>query len=102
VGKRKQKRIQILLAIVIPLSILVSSTYCEYYTLAAADFISHNLKLENFDQEYLSVANQSELKVYGLDAFLEGFQPLTCLFGQSLHLLSEVPSPDQRTLVLRC
>lgn len=98
----KRKPSQIFLVIVISLSILVFSTYCEYYTLAAADFISHNLKLENFDQEYLSAVNQSELKVYGSGGFLKGFQLLTCLFGQSFHLLSQEPSFDQKNLVLRC
>jgi hypothetical protein len=98
----KRKPSQIFLVIVISLSILVFSTYYEYYTLAAADFISHNLKLENFDQEYLSAANQSELKVYGSGGFLKGFQLLTCLYGQSFHLFSQILSLDQKTLVLRC
>jgi hypothetical protein len=98
----KRKPIQIFLVIAISLSILVSFAYGQYYTLASADFISLNLKLENFDQDYLSTANQSELKVFGPGGFFNGFQLVTCLFGQSLCFLSQVPSLDQKKLVLRC
>jgi len=100
--KKRFKGIQIFLVIAISFFAPVSSTYGHYYSLAAADFISHNPKLENFDQEYLSAANQSGWKVFGSGGFLKGFHPLTCLFGQSFHLLSQVSSPDQKTLVLRC
>jgi hypothetical protein len=98
----KRKPIQIFLVIAISLSILVSSTYCQYYTLAAADFISLNLKFENFDQEYLLAANQSELKVSRSGGFFNGFQLVTCLFGQSFHLLSQSPSLDRKACILRC
>ena len=98
----RSKPARTFLIIAISLYILVSSTYGQYYSLAAADFISLQPKLENFDQEYLSAANQSELKMYGSGGFLKGFQLLTCLFGQSFHLLSQVLSPDQKNLVLRC
>jgi hypothetical protein len=98
----ERKPIQIFLVIVISLSIFVCSIYRQYYSLASADFISIGLKLENFDQEYLSALNQSELKVSGSGDFLKGFQPVTCVFGHSFHLLSHEPSLDQKTLVLRC
>ena len=98
----KKKPGQIFLIIAIFLSILVFSTYYKYYTLAAADFISLNLKLENFDQKYLSAGNQSELEVYGSDGLLKGVQLLAYLFGPTFHLLSQIPSLDQKNLVLRC
>jgi len=98
----KRKPIQILLVIAISLSILVSSAYGQYYTLAAADFISLNLKLEAFDHEYLSAANQNELKASRSGGFFNGFQLVTCLFGQFSHLLSLVPCLDQKTSILRC
>ena len=98
----ERKPTQIFLVIAISLSILVSSTYCQYYTLAAADFISFDLKIENFDQEYLFAANQSEFKVYGSDGFFKGVHLLICLYGQFPHLLSQKPSLDQKNLVLRC
>jgi len=96
------KRKTIFLAIAISLSILASFTYGQYYTLASADFLSHDPKLENFDQEYLSATNQSELKVFGSGGFFDGSQLVTCLFGQPFHLLSKVPSLNQKNLVLRC
>jgi hypothetical protein len=98
----KRKPIQIFLVIAISSSILVSSSFGQYYTLAAADFISFNLKLEAFDQDCLLAANQSELKVSGLGGLFNGFQLVTCLFEQFFHLLSHVPSLDQKNLVLRC
>jgi hypothetical protein len=98
----KRRVIQIFLVMAISLSILVSSTFGQYYTLAAADFISLNLKLEAFDQDCLSAAIQSELKMSGLGGLFNGFQLLTCLFEKSFHLLSHVSSLDQKTLVLRC
>jgi len=96
------KRKAIFLVITVSLSILVSLTYGRYYTLASADFLSRGLKLESFDQEYLSATNQSELKVFGSGGFLNGFQMLTSLFGHSFHLLSQAPSLSQKNLVLRC
>jgi hypothetical protein len=98
----KRKPTQIFLVIAISFAVLLSSAYFCYYSLASADFISHNLKLEAFDQDYLSAANQNELKVYGSGGFLKGFQLPTCLFEQSFHLLSQGPSFDQKNLVLRC
>lgn len=97
-----RKLIQIFLVIAISFAIPVSSTYVCYYTVAAADFLSLDLKIENFDQEYLFAANQSEFKVYGSDGFSKGFHLLTCLYGQSFHLFSQILSLDQKTLVLRC
>jgi hypothetical protein len=98
----KRKAVQIFLVIAISSSILVSSTYCQYYTLAAADFISLNLKFEVFDHEYLVVANQSELKMSGLGGFFNGFQLATHQFGQCFHPFSQISSLEQKTLVLRC
>jgi len=97
-----RKPIQIFLLITIFLFIFGSSAYCQYYTLASADFISTDLKIENFDEDYLLVANQSEFKVYELDAFFKDFHLLKCLNGQSFHLFSQRPSLDQKTSVFRC
>jgi len=98
----QRKPTQILLVIAIFLSILVSSTYAQYYALASADFISHNLKLEAFDQDYLSAIDQSESKACRSGALLRDFQLATYLFGLSSHLSSQISSLDQKTLVLRC
>jgi hypothetical protein len=98
----KRKPAKSFLVIAISLYILMSSTYGQYYTLASADIISRNLKFENFDQEYLSAANDSELKDTGSGGLLKDFQWLAFLFGQSFHLLSQVLSLDLKSLVLRC
>ncbi len=97
----KKEATRILLAIVISLCILASFTYGQYYTLALADFISHDLKLENFDHDYLSAVNQNQLKVYGSYGFLESFR-LSRLLEQSFHLVSQIVSLDQKELILRC
>jgi len=98
----KRKPTQIFLVIVISLFIFVSSTYGQYYVLASADFISHNLKLEAFDQDYLSAANQSESKACRSGALLKDFQLATYLFGLRSHLSSQISSLDQETSILRC
>jgi hypothetical protein len=98
----KRKAIQIFLVIAISFTIPVSSGYFCYYTLAAADFLSLDLKFETSDQAYLLAANQSQLKVSRLGGFFNGFQLATYLFGQCFHLFSQIPSLKQETLVLRC
>jgi hypothetical protein len=98
----KRKAIQIILATAISLAITASSAYVSYYTVASADFLSSNLGFEAFDQEYLSAANQSELKVSPSVGFFNGFQPATDPFGLSLRLSSQTSSLDQKPLVLRC
>ena len=98
----KSKPVQIFLIIAISSYIIVSSTYSQYYAFASADFLSHNQKLESFDQEYLSASNESELKDTRSGGFLKDFQLLTCLIGQSFDLLFQGPSLDQKNLVLRC
>ena len=98
----KRRTAQIFLVNAIFLSILVSSAYGQYYTLASADFISHNLKLEAFDHDYLSAANQSESKACRSGSLLKDFQLATYLFGLRSHLPSQISSLDQETSILRC
>jgi hypothetical protein len=97
-----RKPIQIFLVIAISFAIALSSTYVCYYTVAAADFLSLNLKLEAFDQEYLLAANQSEVKISRSVGFFNRFQPVSCLIGIPSNLFSQILSLDQKTLVLRC
>jgi hypothetical protein len=78
------------------------SAYCQYYTLAAADFLSPDLNFETFDQEILLAVYQSELKVFGSIGFCNRFLLATHLFGQSPHFFCQVVSLDQKKLVLRC
>jgi hypothetical protein len=98
----KRRLIQIFLVIAICFLFSIVSAHLHYYTLASADFISHGLKLEAFDQAYLLAANQSELKVSRLGGFFKGFQLATCLFGQRFHLFCQIPSLSEKNLVLRC
>ncbi len=100
--KRKQKGIQILLIIAISLSILASSTYCQYYVLAAADFLSPDLNFENYDQEILLAAHQSELKSFGFSGCSNGFLLVAHVFSQFFYPFSPVLSLDEKTLILRC
>ena len=100
--KKRLKKIQIFLVIAISLSILMSSTYCQYYTLAAADFLSSDLNFETYDQEILLAAYQSELKSFGSSGFSNGFLLTPHLLGQSLRFFSQLLSLDQKILILRC
>jgi hypothetical protein len=98
----KRIPIKIILLISLSLSFLVSSAYCEYYPLAAADFISFGLKFETFDQEYLFATNQSGLKMYRLVIFPDQFQLTADLIRLPFYLFSQISSLDQKTAVLRC
>ena len=98
----KRGVLQAFLVIAISFAIPVFSTYCQYYPLAAADFLSPNLNFETFDQDMLLAACQSEPKVFGSIGFFNGFLLATHLFGQSPHFFSKVLSGDQGNLILRC
>jgi len=98
----KKKPTQIFLVIVISLFIFASSAYGQYYALASADFIAHDLKLEAFDQDYQSAANQSESKACRSGGLLKDLQLATYLFGLCSHLPSQISSLDHKTPVLRC
>ena len=97
-----RKSIQTILVIAVSLAIPVSSAYVGYYTVASADFLSPNLGFEAFDQEYLSAAHQSELKIFDSSSFFKRLQPAIYPFGLPSHLSSQKSSLDQQTSVLRC
>jgi len=98
----KRKPAQIFPIIAISLCLLLSSTYGQYYAMASADFISVRLKLENFDQEYLSASYQAELKMSGSGGPFNGSQLATCLSGVPSYLFSQISSFNQKTSILRC
>jgi len=98
----RRKPAQISLIIAISLCLFLSTIYGQYYAMASADFISLRLKLENFDQEYLSASNQSELKAPGSGSFFNGSFLATYLVGVPSYFFSQIISFDQKTLVLRC
>jgi hypothetical protein len=96
-----RRSIRISLTLVICFSIFVSFIYCRYYPLAAADFISGDLKLESFDQERVLAASQNQLKVFRSVGFLR-FQPGICLTGCFSHLSFRMSSHDQKSVILLC
>ncbi len=98
----KSKHLRYILVITISLAIPASSAYVCYYTVASADFISHRLKLERFDQEFLTASNQNELKAFGFGGLLNGSSLATYPTGVSSQLFSKISSFDQKTLILRC
>jgi hypothetical protein len=101
VSYMKRKAIQIILVIAIALAIPMSSTYTIYYTVAAADFLSPDLKIEASDQENLLASNLSKLKGSQSGVFFNEFQLTPYLFGLP-SLSSQKSSLDQKTIILRC
>lgn len=98
----ERKPAQIFPIIAISLCLLLSSTYGQYYAMVSADFISLQLKLESVDQEYMSAADQSELKMSGSGGPFNGSQLATCLIGLPSYLFSPVSSFNQKISILRC
>ena len=90
------------MVLAISLTVLASTTYVSYYTVASADFLSSNLGFEAFDQEYLSAAQQSEVKVVLSVGSFNGFFLSTHLFGLASHISSQTSFLSQKSLVLRC
>jgi hypothetical protein len=98
----KRKPIPIILAIAISFAVLLSSAYFCYYSLASADFISHRLKFETFDQDFLFAATVSEFKVFGTSSF-------SIISALCINPVKQIPIfPfltflfNQRTSILRC
>jgi hypothetical protein len=98
----KHKKIPIILVIAISFAVLLSSAYFCYYSLASADFISHRLKFETFDQDFLFAASGSEFKVFGPISF--SILSALCINpGKQIPIFPFLTSPfNQRTSILRC
>jgi len=98
----KRKFIKIILVMAISFAIPVSSVSFCYYSLASADFVSHGLKFETFDQEFLIAISVSRLKVFGSSSF-------SIISALCINPIKQIPlfpfltSPfNQRTSILRC
>ncbi len=98
----KRQLTTIFLATVLALSISGSSAYVCYYTVASADFLSHHLKLERFDQEYLSASGQNELKEFGPAGFFNGSSLANHPIGIPFHFFPYLSSSNLKNVVLRC
>jgi len=98
----KRKLIKIILAMAISLAIPVSSAFFCYYSLASADFISHGLKFETFDQQFLDAASVSRLKIFGSSS--SSIISASCINPiKQIPLFPSLISPfNQRTSILRC
>ncbi len=98
----KRKTIQTILVIGIILTASISSDGISPNATSVAYFLPLNVDVEAFGQEYLSDADQSELKVFESLGSFNGFQLTTYLFGLLSHLFHQIPTLDQKTIVLRC
>ncbi len=97
-----RKPIQVILIIAISLAIPVLSAFVSYYAVASADFLASNLGYEAFDQDYLSVVHQSELRTLDSSNFIKTVRLEIFPFGLFPRFSSEISCLDQKTLVLRC
>jgi hypothetical protein len=98
----KRKLINITLVMAISFAIPASSAFFCYYSLASADFISHDLKFETFDQEFLIAISVSRLKVFGASSS----SIISTLCINPIEQIPLFPCPtspfSQRTSILRC
>jgi hypothetical protein len=99
---RSFKRIKTFLVIAISLVVLLSSTYFCYYFLASADFVSHGLRFEILDQDYLLAASISRLKVFGPSSFSIISALCVNSIKQIYFFTFLISHFDQRTPILRC
>jgi hypothetical protein len=99
---RNSIRIENILVVAISFAVLSSSVYFCYYSLASADFISHQPKFETFDQEVLVAVSTSRLKISGPSGF-SGILALGINPIKRIPLFPFLTSPsNQRTSILRC
>jgi hypothetical protein len=94
--------IETILVVAIAFAVLSSSTFFCYYSVASADFISHQPKLETFDQEFLFAVSTNRLKISGPSSF-SGISALGIDLIKQIPLFPLLTSPfNQRTPILRC
>jgi hypothetical protein len=98
----KKNAIQFILVIAFALAIPLSSTYNIYYEIAAADFLSPHPKIEAFDQEDLLATNLSKLKEFNANVFFNEFQLTTYVCELPSYISFQIPSLNQKTIILRC
>jgi hypothetical protein len=97
---RKQKRIQIFLAISFIFFFSVFSAYLYYSNYIETDFPSAKPTFDNLDQDYL-LTNQ-EIRSFAFGQTTSSFILETYLFRQPPDLSFGIPSLDQKLLALRC
>ena len=98
----ERKLIKIILVMTISFAISASSVLFCYYSLASADFISHGLKFEAFDQEFLDAASVSRFKVFSSSSF-SIISALCINPTEQIPLFLFLTSPlNRRSSILRC
>jgi hypothetical protein len=97
---KKQKRIQIFLAISFIFFFLVSSSYLYYSNYIENDFLPAKPTFDNLDPDYLLTNQQNKSFAFGQNISL--FIIETYLFQQLPHLYSGISSLSQKLFVLRC
>jgi hypothetical protein len=98
----KRMLIKIILIMAVSFVIPFSSAYFCYYSLVSADFISHGVKFETFDQEFLDTISVSRLKVFGSSSF-SIISALCINPTEQIPLFPFLTYPlDQTTPILRC
>jgi len=96
---RKQKKIQIFLAISFFFFFSVFPAISLYNNYVETDFPLSKPKIENYDQDYLLDNQQNDLEILGPNAFTLIME--TTLSGK-LFPLSQISSLNQKTIILRC
>ncbi len=97
---RKQKRIQIFLAISFIFFLSVFSGYLYYNNYAETDLPSAKPTFDNLDQDYLLTDQQNRSSA--VEQTASSFILETYLFRQPPDLSFGIPSLDQKLLALRC
>jgi hypothetical protein len=97
---KKQKRIQIFLAISFIFFFSVSSSYLYCSNYIENDFPSAKTTLDNLDQNYLLTDQQNKSLAFDQSPSLIILE--TCLFRQAPHLSAGMSSLNQKLSVLRC
>ncbi len=100
--KRNFIRLENILVVAISFAVVLSSACFCYYSVASADFISHQPKFETFDQEFLVAVSTSRFKISGPSSpsgiSAPGINPI-----KWIPLFPFLISPsNQRTSILRC
>ena len=98
----KRNLIKIILVMAISFAISASSALFCYYSLASADFISHGLKFETSDQEFMDGASVGRFKVFRSSSF-SIISALCINPTEQIPLFLFLTYPlNQRSSTLRC
>jgi hypothetical protein len=98
----KRNHIRIFLVIALFTSILVWPAYLSCSRIVGARHLSADVCLENPDQENVFSDQQNQSKGFISSVFSTKLLPGTDLCNQISRFSFTSPSPDEKTLILRC